>query len=260
MIVKGTGQTFALMYLTFASSEMTPEQVTEYLTRVVQPRFATLEGVGSAEILGGHDFAMRVWVDPIRLAARNVTAADVVAAIRASNFLSAPGRTKNEFVAYALEPQTTLQTPEAFGALPVRATATTSSGCATWPRSSWAPKSTDTIVTFNGKEGTFIGVTPTPSANPLTVAEAVTKAMDDIQPTLPEGMTAEIVYDASNFIEASIDEVVQDHPRGGGDRRRRHPAVPRLVPLGAHPGRHHPAVADRRLLRASTRSATRSTS
>ena len=98
---------------------MIPEQVTEFLTRVVQPRFATLEGVGSAQILGGRDFAMRVWLDPIQLAARNVTAADVLAAIRASNFLSAPGKTKNEFVAYAIEMQTTLQTPESFGALPI---------------------------------------------------------------------------------------------------------------------------------------------
>ena len=100
VIMKGTGQTFALMYLTFASTEMNPEQVSEFLTRVVQPRFATLEGVGNAEILGGRDFSMRVWIDPVRLAARGVTAGDVVAAIRASNFLAAPGKTQNEFVAY----------------------------------------------------------------------------------------------------------------------------------------------------------------
>src|SRR6478609_3850308 len=121
VVVKGTGQTFALMYLTFASSEMTPEQVSEFLTRVVQPRFATLEGVGSADILGGRDFSMRIWIDPVKLASRNATASDVVTAIRASNFLSAPGKTRNEYVAYAIEMQTTLQTPESFGALPIRA-------------------------------------------------------------------------------------------------------------------------------------------
>ncbi|WP_046864879.1 efflux RND transporter permease subunit [Microvirga massiliensis] len=207
VIVKGTGQTFALMYLTFASTEMNPEQVSEFLTRVVQPRFATLDGVGSAEILGGRDFSMRIWIDPIRLAARNVTAGDVVAAIRASNFLSAPGRTKNEFVAYALEMQTTLQTPETFGALPIRAEGDQVVRLRDVAKVELGPKSTDTIVSFNGKEGTFIGVTPTPSANPLTVAAAVTKAIDEIRPTLPKGMTVEIVYDASNFISASIEEV-----------------------------------------------------
>jgi multidrug efflux pump len=207
VIVKGTGQTFALMYLTFASESMSPEQVTEFLTRVVQPRFATLEGVGTADILGGRDFSMRVWIDPIRLAARAVTASDVVAAIRASNFLSAPGKTKNEFVAYALQMQTTLQTAESFGALPIRANGDQVVRLRDVAKVELGPESTDTIVTFNGKEGTFIGVTPTPSANPLTVAAAVTKAIEEIRPTLPQGMTVEIVYDASNFISASIKEV-----------------------------------------------------
>ena len=101
---------------------MTPEQVSEFLTRVVQPRFATLEGVGAADILGGRDFSMRIWIDPIRLAARKRhRRATSSPPIRASNFLAAPGKTQNEYVAYAIEMQTTLQTPETFGALPIRA-------------------------------------------------------------------------------------------------------------------------------------------
>ena len=207
VIMKGTGQTFALMYITFASTEMNSEQVSEFLTRVVQPRFATLEGVGSAEILGGRDFSMRVWIDPVRLAARRVTAGDVVTAIRASNFLAAPGKTKNEYVAYALEMQTTFQTPETFGTLPIRSNGDQVVRLRDVADVELGPKSTDTIVSFNGKEGTFIGITPTPSANPLSVAEEVTKAIDAIRPTLPQGMTVQIVYDASNFISASIEEV-----------------------------------------------------
>ncbi|MGO4706230.1 efflux RND transporter permease subunit [Microvirga sp. 2MCAF38] len=207
VIMKGTGQTFALMYITFASTEMNPEQVSEFLTRVIQPRFATLEGVGSAEILGGRDFSMRVWIDPIRLAARGVTAGEVVGAIQASNFLAAPGKTKNDFVAYAIEMQTTLQTPESFGMLPVRTNGDQIVRLRDVANVELGPKSTDTIVSFNGKEGTFIGVTPTPSANPLTVAEAVNKAIDEVRPTLPKGMTVQVVYDASNFISASITEV-----------------------------------------------------
>jgi multidrug efflux pump len=207
VIVKGTGQTFALMYITFASTEMNPEQVSEFLTRVVQPRFATLEGVGNAEILGGRDFAMRVWIDPVRLAARGVTAGDVVSAIGANNFLAAPGKTQNEYVAYSLQMQTTLQTPETFGALPIRSNGDQVVRLRDVADVELGPKSTDVKVSFNGKEGTFIGVTPTPSANPLTVAEQVTKEIETIRPTLPKGMTVQIVYDASNFISASIDEV-----------------------------------------------------
>ena len=207
VIVKGTGQTFALMYITFASTEMTPEQVSEFLTRVVQPRFATLDGVGNAEILGGRDFAMRVWIDPVRLAARGVTAGDVVSAIGANNFLAAPGKTQNEYVAYSLQMQTTLQTPETFGALPIRSNGDQVVRLRDVADVELGPKSTDVKVSFNGKEGTFIGVTPTPSANPLTVAEEVTRAIEEIRPTLPKGMTVQIVYDASDFISASIEEV-----------------------------------------------------
>ncbi|ALK10508.1 efflux RND transporter permease subunit [Blastochloris viridis] len=207
VIVKGTGQSFALMYLTFASSEMNPQQVNEFLTRVVQPRFATLNGVGDAEILGGREFSMRVWLDPIRLAARNVTAADVLVAIRASNFLAAPGKTQNEYVAYAIEMQTTLQTPETFGAMSIRANGDQIVRLRDVAAIELGAKNTDTKVSFNGSEGTFIGITPAPAANPLSVAREVTKAIEDIRPTLPKGMTVEIVYDASDFISASIVEV-----------------------------------------------------
>ncbi len=207
VIVKGTGQSFALMYITFASTVMTPEQVNEYLSRVIQPRFATLEGVGSAEILGGREYSMRIWIDPLRLAARNLTVAEVVAAINASNYLSAPGKTQSEFVAYQLETQTTLQTPEAFGALPIKSNGDELVRLRDVAKVELGPESVDVIVGFNGREGTFIGVTPTPSANPLSVAEAVTKTIAEIQPTLPQGMMAEVVYDASSFISASIEEV-----------------------------------------------------
>ncbi|MGO4524590.1 efflux RND transporter permease subunit [Microvirga sp. 2MCAF35] len=207
VIMKGTGQSFALMYLTFGSTEMNPEQVSEFLTRVVQPRFATLDGVGNAEILGGRDFSMRVWLDPVRLAARGVTAGDVVQAINANNFLAAPGKTQSEYVAYRLDMQTTLQTPETFGMLPIRSAGDQVVRLRDVADVELGPKSTDTIVSFNGSQGTFIGITPTPSANPLTVAAEVTKAIDEIRPTLPKGMSVEIVYDASNFISASIEEV-----------------------------------------------------
>ena len=185
--MKGTGQIFALMYLTFASTQMSPEQVTEFLTRVVQPRFATLEGVGSAEILGGRDFAMRVWLDPLRLASRNVTATDVLAAIRASNFLAAPGKTKNEYVAYALEMQTTLQTPEAFGALPIarcrRPGGATSGRGARRTRPQEHRYHRD--LQWPGRH--LYRRDAEPSANPLTVANAVTKGDRRDRPDAAQG-------------------------------------------------------------------------
>ena len=99
-IVKGTGMQFALMYLAALNPNMTQEQMTEYLERVIRPRMSTIEGVAEIQIIGAANYAMRVWIDPLQLAARGVTATDVLTAIRASNFLAAPGKTENEFVAY----------------------------------------------------------------------------------------------------------------------------------------------------------------
>jgi multidrug efflux pump len=207
IIVKGNGQNFALMYLAFTSDRMSPEQVTEYLTRVIQPRLATVNGVADAQLLGANTFAMRIWLDPLRMAARGVTASDVVAAVRGSNFLAAPGKTENSFVAYGVETATTLQTPETMGALSVRANGAEIVRLRDVARVELGAESTATRVEFNGLPGTFIGIFPSPSANPLDTAAGVRLEMPAIQASLPEGLTGRIVFDGSRFISASIKEV-----------------------------------------------------
>lgn len=207
VVQKGTGMSFALMYLAVRSTTMSPEQVTEYLTQVIQPRFATIEGVGEVQILGGRDFAMRVWLDPVRLAARDVTASDVLTAIRASNFLSAPGRTENSYVAFAIETATTLQTPESFGNLPIRANGDEIVRLRDVANIEYGAKNDDVRVTFNGQEGTFLGVLAAPDANALNTSTALMDALPQVQRELPPGMEIELVYDATRNIRASITEV-----------------------------------------------------
>ncbi len=207
VVVKGTGQNFALMYMAVRSSTMNPEQVTEYLTQVIQPRFSTVEGVGEVQILGGRDFAMRVWLDPVRLAARGVTAGDVLAAIRASNFLSAPGKTENTFVAYAIQTETTLQTPESFANLAVKAKGDDIVRLGDVATVSYGAKSEDVRVSFNEQEGTFLGVFAAPGANALNTSAALKAELPQIQRDLPPGTEIELVYDATRNISASIKEV-----------------------------------------------------
>ena len=120
VIVKGTGQDFAMMYIAMQNPNMTDEQLTEYIERVIRPRMTTVEGVADVQIFGAAEYSMRVWIDPVKLAARGVTAAEVLTAINDSNFLSAPGKTENEYVVYSITVRSTLQTPEAFAALPLR--------------------------------------------------------------------------------------------------------------------------------------------
>src|SRR5690606_36274206 len=159
--------------------------VTEYIERVIRPRMSTIPGVAEVQVLGGANYSMRVWIDPIRLAARNMTAAEVLAGIQSANFLAAPGRTRNEYVTYAVTMQSTLQTPEASGELPLKAQGDEVVRLRDVATVELAAESTDTIVNFNGKPGTFIGVFPTPGANPLDTSAAVLKELPSIQATLP---------------------------------------------------------------------------
>ncbi|WP_404925520.1 efflux RND transporter permease subunit [Mesorhizobium sp. ORM16] len=207
VIVKGTGQQFAMMYISMQNPNMTKEQLTEYIERVIRPRMSTVEGVADVQIFGAQEYSMRVWIDPVRLAARGVTASEVLTAINNSNFLSAPGSTENEYVVSSITVRSTLQTPEAFAELPLRSTDGNVVRLRDVARVELGAENTDTRVSFNGKPGTFLAIFPTPAANPLTTAAALTKLVPQIQETLPKGMTIEIVYDATGQISASIDEV-----------------------------------------------------
>ncbi|MCQ0969884.1 efflux RND transporter permease subunit [Paracoccus sp. TK19116] len=207
-VVKGTGMTFATMYLALQNPNMTSEQVTEYIERVIRPRMSTIDGVAEAEILGGATYAMRVWIDPVRLAGRGLTAAEAMAAITQSNFLSAPGKTRNQYVAYPITLESTLQTPEAFGALPISGEGDEVVRLRDVAEIELASESEDTIVEFNGQPGTFIGIFPSPNANPLDTAANVNAELPIIQASLPDGMDLTLMYDATEQISSSIREVL----------------------------------------------------
>ncbi|SDN76229.1 efflux RND transporter permease subunit [Phyllobacterium sp. OV277] len=207
VIKKGTGQEFATMYLAVQNPNMSSVQLTEYLQRVIQPRMSTIQGVADAQVLGGQVFSMRVWIDPIQLAARKTTASEVLTAIKQSNFLSAPGKIENLYVASPITLKTTLQTPEAFGAMPIKSDGTNIVRLRDVARIELGAVNTDTRVTFNGSSGTFLGIFPTPSANPLDMTAAVRKELPAIDATLPEGMSIIMLYDSTEQISSSIEEV-----------------------------------------------------
>src|SRR5450432_774738 len=117
VVVKQTGQGYALMYLSFNSKVMTASQITDYLTRVVQPRLQTVNGVANAQILGGQTFAMRIWLDPTRMAALGVTPADVSKALTVNNFTTAAGEIKSDYTQVSVNALTSLDSAEAFGQL-----------------------------------------------------------------------------------------------------------------------------------------------
>jgi multidrug efflux pump len=209
IVTKQTGEGYALMYLSFNSKVMSASQITDYLTRVIQPRLQTVEGVANAEILGGQVFAMRIWLDPDRMAKLGVTPLDVRVALAANNFTSAPGQVKGDFVQINIDAKTALDTPEAFGKLVVMARGDSLVRLGDIAEIDLGPQSADSSSAFDGLKAVFIGVYSTPTANPLTVITDVRKAFPSIQRELPPGLEAAIAYDATNFIRASIWEVVK---------------------------------------------------
>jgi hydrophobe/amphiphile efflux-1 (HAE1) family protein len=209
VVTKQTGEGYALMYLSFNSKVMTASQISDYLTRVVQPRLQTINGVANAEILGGQVFAMRIWLDPDRMASLGVTPLDVRAALANNNFTSAPGQVKGDYVQTNIDAKTSLTTPESFGKLVVLSRGDSLVRLAEIADIELGPQNADSSSAFDGLKAVFIGVYATPTANPLTVITEVRKAFPEIQRELPPGLEAAIAYDATNFIRASIWEVVK---------------------------------------------------
>jgi multidrug efflux pump len=209
VIVKATGETIAIMYMGFASPELGSPAISDYLSRVVQPLIATVPGVASADILGGQLFAMRIWLDPDKMAARGVSAQDVSNAIAANNFQAAPGQSKGYFTITNVVTNTGLTDIEQFRNMVVKA----ENGALVRLRDvamvDLGAQSTDSSVWMNGQHAVFIGVQATPTGNPLEIVKGVRALVPAIERSLPPTVKMAIPYDSTKFIQASIDEVIR---------------------------------------------------
>jgi hydrophobe/amphiphile efflux-1 (HAE1) family protein len=207
VVIKQTGESTALMYLSFNSDVLTSSQITDYLTRVVQPKLQTVDGVANAQILGGQTFAMRIWLNPQKMAALGVTPLQVRTALAANNFTTAAGQIKGDFVETTINAETSLASAEAFGQLVVAARGDALVRLNDIAEIALGAEDVNSTSAFNGLKAVFIGIYSTPTANPLTVIADVRKTFPSLVAELPPGMTADIAYDSTKFIDASISEV-----------------------------------------------------
>jgi multidrug efflux pump len=207
IITKATGQTTAVMYIGFASSELSSAAISDYLTRVVQPLLATVDGVASADILGGQTFAMRLWVDPGRMAAHGISADDIAAAIRANNYQSAPGQAKGFFTVANVNADTGLADVQQFKQMVVKSKDGALVRMEDIASVDLAAQSWTSSVAMNGQHAVFIGVQATPTGNPLSLVAGVRALLPEIRRNLPPSVKMEVAYDSTKFIQASIDEV-----------------------------------------------------
>lgn len=209
VIERSSGESTAVAYIGFSSPTLSTPELTDYLARVVEPVMSTIEGVAKVQVFGGQTLAMRLWIDPARLAARGLTAADVADAVRRNNYQAAPGKVKGLFVVSNIRVNTDLTNVNEFrdlvlrndnnGLVHVKDVGTVELGAA----------SSETSATMDGVSAVHLGLFPTPGGNPLVIVDGIKKLLPEVRKTLPPDVKAELAFETARFIQTSIDEVMK---------------------------------------------------
>jgi multidrug efflux pump len=197
------------MYIGFNSDTLAPNQITDYLTRVVQPKLQAVTGVQTAELLGQKVFALRAWLDPEKLAAFGLTASDISAALAANDYISGIGTTKGQMVQVNLSASTSLHSADEFRNLVIKQVGGAIVRLKDVANVTLGAEDYESEVGFDGKQAVYIGIKVAPSANLLDVIQGVHRVFPDIQALLPQGLHGEIIYDSTEFVHSAIDEVIR---------------------------------------------------
>ena len=202
------GQTIDSMYIGFSSDVVAPNQITDYLTRIVQPRLQAVNGVQTAEFLGPKVLALRVWLDPMKLAAYGLTASQISTVLQNNDYIAGLGTTQGQMVQLNLSATTSLHSVDDFRDLVVAQSGSANIKLQDVATVSIGSEDYLSSASFDGKNAVYVGIQIAPAANLLNVIKGVRAIFPDIQARLPAGMKAEIVYDSTTFVNASIQEVL----------------------------------------------------
>ena len=209
VITIAVGETIDSMYIGFSSDVLANNQISDYLLRVVAPKLQAIEGVQEAEFLGEKRFALRVWMDPDKLAAYDLTATDIRNALAKNSFLSALGQTKGNMIQVDLTASTSASSLDQFRRLIVKTVDGSSVYLEDVANVTLGAEDYESTAYFDGKPSVQIGIKVAPTANLLDVMKRVRKAFPEIQAQLPEGLNGAIAYDATKFVTTSINEVIR---------------------------------------------------
>src|SRR5215470_16154886 len=207
--VQRADRPYASFYLSFTSTQRDVPQITDWLSRTLQPQLSTLPGVQRVSIEGGRQIAMRVWIDPERLAALNLAPGDVQAALRRNNYLAAVGQTKGNLVQVNLLANTDLRSVEEFKNLIVADRNGAIVRLSDVAKVELGAEEADFITKFSDKEAVYLGIWPVIGVNEIEVAHRLHAEMDKIRPTLPKDIDMQLAYDATVFMEDALHEITK---------------------------------------------------
>jgi multidrug efflux pump len=206
--VQRADRPYGTFYLSFNSSERSVSAITDYLLRNVQPQLATINGVQRVtNNEGGRNIAMRVWIDPHRLAALNLTPGDVQAALQRNNYLAAVGQTRNDLVQVNVLANTDLRSVDEFKQLIVAERRGAVVRLADVARVELGAEEAQLVAKYNEQEGVYLGIWPVPGANELQVADGLRAKMEEIRPTLPKDIEMRLVWDGTMFMRDALTEI-----------------------------------------------------
>ena len=205
--IESADSELASAYLSFSSDILKQNEITDYLVRVIQPRLSAIEGVERADILGARTFAMRIWLKPDRMAALNVSPAQIRQALARNNYQAAVGQTKGSLVQVNLTANTDLRSVAEFEQLPLREQDGAVVRLGDVADVVLGAESYDAAVNFTGQTAVFIGVWALPNANSLDVVERVRADLDALQQEIPEQIQARVAFDATSYVRDAISEV-----------------------------------------------------
>ncbi|GAA4889518.1 efflux RND transporter permease subunit [Ferrimonas pelagia] len=208
IIAKATAGGGAIIYLAYVNPDMSGVQITDYLRRVVQPKLTEAEGVAEAEIMGEQQFAMRIWLDPVRMRANGISTDEINQALAANNFQSAAGEVRDSLTVTSVRASTSLQDEQAFANITVKSDGLRVVRLGDVARIELGAQSDKVRVIYTGQQAIYIGIKTTPDANPLDVSKSVRDILPEIERDLPPGMNQIVAHDSTEYIEESISEVV----------------------------------------------------
>ena len=197
----------AMIYYALLSEQMSVQQRTDFAIRSIQPVLSTIEGVGEAQVMGSGAFALRAWLDPARMAALDVTAAEVNEVVRRENYISAAGSTRGPFVQSTVDAKTDIQSPRKFSEIVIKQKGDKRVTLNDVARVELASENYDGAIYSSGKEAVFLAIYQAPGANPLEVAGRVKQKITELEKTLPADLELFLDFDESKFIGEAIKEV-----------------------------------------------------
>ncbi|WP_443091215.1 multidrug efflux RND transporter permease subunit AcrB [Basfia succiniciproducens] len=197
-----------IMYISFRSDKLHPSQVTDYIERVVKPQLFTVEGVAKVQVYGAAEYAMRIWLDPQKLAGQNLSATQVMTALSNNNVQTAAGSDKGYFNIYRNKVETTTNTVEDLGNLIVYSDGDKLVRLRDVADVELNKENDNTRAAANGSDAVVLSIEPTSSANPLTVADNIKPLYETIKKNLPDSIESNILYDRTVAINSSINDVI----------------------------------------------------